>query len=758
MIESGERGAGTATRAGSLPAPSTPLVGRDADIGAILRDLNGNGRLLTAIGTGGVGKSRLAIAAGHAWPGPVVFVPLASLTDASLVPTAVVEAFGAAASLNSQLYEAIGEAAEPDTLLILDNFEHVLDAAPFVGDLLDHVGTLRVMVTSRRRMRLEAERIYDVAPLDSSTVNAPGVRLFVDRARAYHSAMVLPDTQLPYVRGICERLDGLPLAIELAARSAHLIAPETMLRRLEAGNDLPGSRVIDQSPRHSTLLATIAWSIDLLTPVQRQWWEMLGVFQGGCTVEAARDVARCAGLPEADEVETMDALIDAGLVRVVTNRVGEPRIAMLDTTLRVARQMLSHSGTSAAIEEAHTQWITAQTVIFDEGIRGDASALWQPRIDADMPNVRRAVDRLLAAGRLEDAMRIIGMLEWHWTLPPNLIEGRRWTDDLLSRLQPGLDPEVVARLWDTAGTVADWQADTGYAVHCMEQSLPLWRQLGRDDRIANLLLGMASTALDNLELDKALDFARESIAKAHEVGNIWNEGGGNNLAATILVPLARYEEAITHFTEAYRLYELGGFLLHLRSPLHGLADCYIGLGQLGTALEYLDAALARCEWPELVSQTPSVFQGYAEVAIAVREWEIALTLSGAVAAQRRILGIPMRPHKRQAFEHIVAAASARVGRAKAERLRAEGASMSVEDLRAVAERMHATDAAETGGLSRRELDVLALLAEGGSDADIADRLFITRRTASKHVASILTKLDAANRTAAATIAIRRGLI
>jgi len=380
-----------------LPAPATPIVGRERDVDAVVRLLGEpTTRLVTLTGPGGVGKTRLALEAARAvvdrFPGGAVFVPLAAITDPVLVMGAVADAVGGRRESGTDPVAAVASAVgEVRTLLVLDNLEQVVDAAPELARLLDRAPAVVVLATSRQLLRLRSEHQYPVVPLPQEAA----VQLFTARARAVRPEVVTGPGHGQAVGEIIERLDGLPLAIELAAARTRMLTPRALLARLGARLDALGTGPVDLPARQRTLRATMDWSYGLLEPHEQALFVRLAVFAGGWTLEAAEAV--CARAAEPDVVDTLAGLVDTSLV-VVTDEAGERRYGMLETVHAYGAELLASSADRAGTERVHTGWVLGLAAAVRAARAGQDHRTWTARLEQERPNLRATVDRALDGG------------------------------------------------------------------------------------------------------------------------------------------------------------------------------------------------------------------------------------------------------------------------------------------------------------------------------------------------------------------------
>ncbi len=410
----------------NLPLAAGLLLGRERELAEVLALLTNGSREVTVTGPGGTGKTRFALQVAAELVGSfrngVFWVPLAAVADPDLVEPEIAQALGARDSLGGFLQGK-------DILLLLDNFEHLLDAAPAVGELLSRAGGLRVLATSRSPLRLTGEREYPLDPLPPSDSAA----LFVERARAVGRELPPDGT----VDAICRRLDGLPLAIELAAARTKLLTPETLLERLDLALPLLTGGARDAPERQRTLRGTISWSYDLLDEPSRRLFARLSVFAGGFQLAAAEEICDA-------NLETLTALVDASLLKAV----GDDRFLLLDTIREFAAERLGEAGEATGLRRRHADFFGG---IAQEAYAGrfEREGEWAARLERDHDDLRAALDWLTASGDEQGALSLAGALGWFWISHAHLEEGARRIEALLG--SPAADERSRARALTAAG-------------------------------------------------------------------------------------------------------------------------------------------------------------------------------------------------------------------------------------------------------------------------------------------------------------------
>ena len=457
----------------NLPVPATPFLGREQELAEVVALLAAdNARLLTLTGPGGTGKTRLALqAAGlasDAYPDGVWWIPLAPLRDPALVLATAAQTLGSKNGLAEHIQEK-------SMLCLFDNFEQVVEAAPEIAALVGACPNLDVLVTSRERLRVGGEQTYPVPPLAESD----GEALFVTRARAVDPGF----TPSEAVRELCLRLDELPLALELAAARTALFSPEQLLGRLSQSLDLlKGER--DADPRQQTLRATIAWSYDLLAADEQRLFRRLAVFSGGCTYEAAEEIAGA-------DPDTLQSLLDKSLLRKRDSKTG-PRYWMLETIREYASERVEASGEAGELRQHHSDFFLALAEEAFPELKGSPGP-WLDRLEAENDNLRTVLDRLESAGRTQEALQLAGALYRFWSMRGYLLEGRDRLERLLARERAGTSARV--RALHGAAVMASSTGDPETAEKRAEEARDLARTLGDawGEAYAVYMLGMAAT-------------------------------------------------------------------------------------------------------------------------------------------------------------------------------------------------------------------------------------------------------------------------
>jgi predicted ATPase/class 3 adenylate cyclase len=579
----------------NLPTQMTSFVGREREVAEALR-LLATTRLLTLTGPGGTGKTRLSLqVAAEAisdFPDGVYFVPLGPIEDPALVAPAIVQALGLREAVNQPPSARLNEyLRDRRLLLVLDNFEQILEAAGLVADLLRACPSLRAMVSSRSPLHIYGEREYEVPPLSlpaagTSTLADPeeiagyeSVALFLERAAAVKPDFALTAANAPVVAEICARLDGLPLAIELAAARIKLLPPQALLARLGQRLDMLEAGSRDLPARQRTLRGAIAWSHDLLEPQAQRLFARFSVFVGGADLAAAEAVCGPDGSLALDVLDGLGGLVDHSLVRQDDSE-GEPRFSMLFTIREFARERLAVSDESDAIGERHAVYYMKLAEESAPGLTGRDQKRLLDALDTENGNLRAALTWALDHGHAEEALRLGYALWRFWQMRGLLQEGAEWLDRVLAVPDAESHPAELARAYEAAGGVAYWRALMPEAVGYYEKSLELCRQLGDRAAIANALYNVGFPFTVNAtDVPRAMRVLTESL-------ELYRKLGDTGMIARVLWGLGnamyfdgKYESARDTLTEDVAIFRTLDDPFGLAWALHTLGLAYFKLGR-----------------------------------------------------------------------------------------------------------------------------------------------------------------------------------
>jgi predicted ATPase/class 3 adenylate cyclase len=652
----------------NLPRPSTPLIGRENAIAAARQAFglpaigvdgsetrtsalpaNPSTRLLTLTGPGGTGKSRLALhlarEIGLELADGAVFVPLAAITDPTLVPVAISNALELAEGPGDAPRQLVlDQLQDRHLLLVLDNFEQVMGAAPFVADILKHAPRVLVLATSRERLHVRGEQELPLPPLALPAPRlseaaagvpmpltieeigcSPAVQLFVARAQAGKPGFALTDDNAQTIAELCRRLDGLPLAIELAAARVRLLSPQALLERFDRRLDVLSRGARDLPDRQRTMRDTIAWSYDLLDPDEQRLFANLSVFVGGATLSAVCAILSDTADSGADQIDLLELLADKSLLRIVDSD-DEPRLFMFETIRDYACERLSESGENDIIAQCHADFYLAFAEEAEPRLAGREQSAWLSRLERDQANLRAAITWLRAHGQPEKALRLGAALWRFWWLRGDVGAASALLEELLGEVGAG-DPALRAKALTGAGVLAESQGDWDRAARLHEESLQI-SQCNGD------LLGVA-WSLDNLGVveinqgnyDRASDLLEEALTVAEQAGNAAS-------IATALIDLEQIAHArgdsaksVSLLTRSLELFRAIGDESYIARALNNLGGVYFEAGDFDRARELFSESLALHRSIGDRQAIASTLNNLAEVAKEIGDTEAALSLS-----------------------------------------------------------------------------------------------------------------------------------
>ncbi len=547
--------------AGRLPLPPTRFVGRDREV-ALVRGLLADGaRLITLTGVGGAGKTRLAIEVAREvadrFADGVAFVDLTATRDTALVPLLIAQALDLRAADERPPADLLANALrDRHLLLVLDNCEHVLAAAPLVATLLAAAPRLSVLATSRLALRLYGEHEARVPPLETpdaedepiaDVVDYPVVQLFLQRARAARPDLALTAAHVPDVAEICRQLDGLPLAIELAAARVKLFTPRQVLERLDGRLTLLVGGPRDLPARQQTLRNLLDWSYALLTPRERRLFAHLGVFAGSWDLDGAATICGVADAQDTEEAagpEEVEALADAGLLEYVAEGPTAPRFRMLETVREYALARLAESGDADVVRRTHAGYYVTLAERAEPQLIGPDQVVWTRRLDAEQGNVRAALSWLIP-NDAPGALRLAGALGRYWMRGRSLMEGRRWLEAALARAEGPAAPRAKALV--VAGLLVADMNDYDRAEALEREALAVYEATGDRAGRAAALVGLGAVAFLRGDLPGARRLQEEALALYRDLGDPWGTADTlYRLAAVELVPIVHPASASTH--------------------------------------------------------------------------------------------------------------------------------------------------------------------------------------------------------------------
>ena len=806
-----------APRRHNLPLARTSFVGRERETLEVKR-LLAMTRLLTLTGAGGCGKTRLALeVAGDlagAYPDGAWLVDLAPLSEAELVPQAMAQALGVREQPARPLLETLTDVLRSrKMLLVVDNCEHLVEAAVgLVDSLLDSCPGLRVLATSRETLGAAGEVTWVVpsltVPGSSQEAYLPqeleayeSVRLFVDRTRQRDPSFVLTSRNGQAVSQVCRRLEGIPLAIELAAGRMGVLSAEQLSKRLEDSfKVLTGGRTAD--PRHRTLRATLEWSHELLSEHERALFRRLSVFAGGWTLEAADEVCSGEGIERGDVLDVLSELVDKSLVVAEASpvEVGVPRFRMLEPVRQYGQERFKEeSGTAEWVRERHAQYYLALAQEAEPELERADQVRWMDRLEAEHDNLRAALSWALEGGQAELGLRLAGALRLFWVGRSHYREGRRWYEEGLKRghstpqpvranalvgagfftlalgdlelarerLEDGL--ALYRQVGDRRGEancarflgwirfeLGDWER----AEALFEEALPLARESGSIRDTCNALSTLAYMAACRGDMKRAQALGEESLAIAREAGDTTAVAFASQYLAVTAMLSGDYERAQTLFEVTLEMTRNTGNRKGQAISLNNLGLVALCRGDYARATKLSSESLRLSE--ELLDHQVVTWSLDALAAVCGQQGSVgrAARLWGAAEALREASGFSQPPDDKRVLEPFLEAARSRLDEAAFQAAWEEGRAMTEEQaigyalseeewrepptLVAVSEQQQPLDP-RTQGLTAREQEVALLVGRGLTNRRIALELSISEHTVANHMRKILKKLGLRSR-------------
>jgi len=739
-------------------------------------------RLLTLTGTGGIGKTRLAVQVAtellQDFTDGVCFVSLSTISDPEFVLPTIAQSLGLreirGQSMQEQLHACLNAQR---LLLVLDNYEQVVVTAPLLAEMVANCPHLKILVTSRARLHVRGEQEYSVVPLaipnlgqlDFYELPTPyaSVALFLERAQAVRPEFQMTPENAHAIAEICVRLDGLPLALELAATWVKVLAVKQIAARLSNASRLLKGLDRTALPRQQTLQATIEWSYQLLSEQERTLFCRLCTFAGGCSLEAAEAVCAGDGIEEKQVLELLSHLIDQSLVHMQEERIGDARYRLLEVIWQFGREKLEAKGEAIILSRRHRDWYLGLAEQAEQELTGTHQGAWLDRLEAEQENVRAALGWSLEREEGEEAARI-GVSLWpFWILRGYMSEGREWLDRTLAEL-PDRTAVRAKVLWAT-GILTGRLGDSIRATHLLEESLEVWRTVGDKKRIATALSTLGVAAQRQGDYEQATARFEEGLPLLRKVGEKqWTAIVLSSLGLTLFYQ-GNHERARALCEESLSLRREMG-------DKGGSAHTLLMLGRVALSghqyqqadIHYKDS-LAICQDLGEKEGIALALEGLAGISAALGQAKSAARLLGTAETLRATTDVALSPIDRAFNERTLASVRARLGEQVFHTVRDEGRAFTLEQALALQEPLAPTmqsspmftpipSPTSPNELTAREVEVLRLVALGLSDSAVAERLVISPRTVQGHVRSIFNKLSVNSRVAVTRYAIEHKLV
>jgi predicted ATPase/DNA-binding CsgD family transcriptional regulator len=727
-------------------------------------------RIVTLTGPGGVGKTRIAIHAVAPASPAARFVDLADVQQPALVLPAIAAALGIRPDGRTALDQLTSVLRQDTYLLALDNFEQVLPAAAALADLLDACSRVKLLVTSRAVLGIPGEHVVDIRPFSLPAALSPAAgteaaafdacRLFVDRARAHDADFALTSANAGTIVAICQRLDGLPLAIELAASWVSVLSLGTLLTQLDRRLALPGGGSLVARQRQRSLRETISWSHGLLDAPSQVLFRRIAAFSGGCTLDAIKDVC---GDDSLDVLRELRTLVANSLVRRTDSPAGDSRYTMLETVREFGVECLEESDEAEAIPRRHASWCLSLAERVEAELNTAERQDWLDLLEAEQGNFHGALAWTLEQEEAELAVALCGALLPLWQFRFHSGDGREWVRRALA-LDQHVSAAAIRKAVYCAGTLAYMHGDIAEAAAHFADALRRYRDAGDPEMIGHVELALGRMAWDAGDQEPARAWFDAAKQRFERCGDQPGLALSLHYLGLVAFKDGHYPQATAFLRDALTMRQSLGFTWGLARCIPGhLADVARAEGNpTGAMLLYQECLALNWEYQDLENISWSL-AGLAVIVAAQAQVDQAAHLMALAAQFRELTGAPLTPHIRDDHDLALRMIMDAVG---VERFRAMQAAARNADLDAgiaaalaLTSRDPSSQAPLRSGpmLTPRERDVLKMVASGRSNQDIADALFLSVGTVKVHVTHILAKLDVTSRAAAADYAHRNGL-
>ena len=733
-------------------------------------------RLLTITGPGGVGKTRLALEMSREihdeFSDGVIFVSLAQIQEPDTVLLAIAQQLGVREAGSQSISQLIsGALGDRKTLLVLDNFEHLVEAAPELTALLGACPNLKLLVTSRTLLRLHGEQEFPLSPMTLPDITAnpmiediegnEAVRLFCNRVQAFQPEFELSPQTAPVVAEICIRLDGLPLAIELAAAQVRLLQPQGLLARLTQRLPLLVGGPRDVPARQQTLRDTIAWSFDLLQPQDQSMFCQLSVFVGGFSLEAAD---RVIDEPAGELLTGITTLLDCSLIYLVEQSNGEPRFAMLETIREFGLSRLRDVGDEHRIRSRHAAWCIEHPGKLETAVPTPSVI---STFKLEHANLRSALDWLIRIGDAHAAATLTRQMARLWYVRGLVHEALRYQSRVLA-ISCELDPPTRALLYVQHAWSLSRNGNHDLATKLRLQSADLCQQYGLEVEFALCRTLTALMALAHGELDDAVEPTSMALDQFERIGaSLWS-AICLNVLGYVEYEKGALDQSEALFHRAIRVSPMPDENWGTTAPRTNLAKIARDRGEHAAAIELFLANMRLLLRFEDMVNFAGCLRGVAEVARMTGRWELSARYYSAASNLSESIGIRIPPEMRADYDATLSNLRHKMGSQHFERTWSAGRTLSPETLIAELENLDIAvprqiedkrgPHASHFGLTQREQEVLELLSHGLSGGEIAEKLFLSPRTVSTHISNTLSKLDVASQAAAVAFAFRHGLV
>jgi predicted ATPase/DNA-binding CsgD family transcriptional regulator len=773
----------------NLPHQLTSFIGREREKSEVRRLLMGS-RLLTLTGPGGSGKTRLALEVAREvldlYPDGVWFVDLSPLSDPTLVPNTIASTLGVQEQPGRNVIDTLADwLKEREILLVLDNCEHLIEACAQIADHVLHACPLvHIFTTSRQSLGLLGEILWQVPTLSlpentkaysfDSLTQLEAVRLFAARARLRRQDFALTPNNIEVVLEVCRRLDGLPLAIELAAARVTILSVEQIRERLHQVFRLLANSSPTVSPRQRTLRAVFEWSYSLLSEPERQLLQTMSEFAGATRLENVDAVCEIENA-NAKTVDLLSNLIEKSLV-ILDGKPGEPRYRLLDTIRQFAQEKLLESNNATRVRENHTDFLVELAERAEANLNMPHQAEWLGRLEEERDNLHMILRWAVENQKYEATLRLISAIRRFFYIRGHLTEARKWLEASI-RDSESIPVALHAKALYTKGLFAYYQSDTEEAKSALRQSLALYRMLSDDWGSATVLNNLGLVAFLTNDYFSAHALLSESLDLYRKQGDLRCTGLCLNNLGFIHWKQDDYNGASQLFSEAELILRQVEDQESLAWSYYGLSHVAFSQGKDASARKFAMESLSIRR--ELMDRRGIIdcIELLAQILVAQGQAAQATILFGAANTMRKKINVPVPTYERSDYILSVTAAQVELGQEVWQQAWQQGLEVSIEEASSLAlgersfpeffgptkQRRNEGDRTyqevpKSNSISRRELEVLHLLAEGLTNEQIAERLFLSRNTVHAHLHSIYGKLDVSTRGAAIRFAVEKGLL